>query len=290
MSTATRPHNHTPATTAKPAAEMNREELLQQVIDETKAQAEFVPYLEKDPIKLNVGIVKRLIAKPTKRGFLPSDRDIINFISLCKARALNPFVGDAFLVGYDSEDGPTFNLITAHQSLLKRAEGHDQYDGMKGGIIVLDGQKNVIYRDGAVRIPGDTLHGAWAKIWRKDRSHPTEVEIEIGARTGRSPLWRTDPCGMIVKCTKSAGLREAFPSTLSGMYTEEEFDVMQRGQHEGHSRVQPSSLTERLAPRHIEETQREPEPAAPEVDEAYQPSPDDEPAGGWEPEESEATA
>merc|ERR1711991_914366 len=61
---------------------------------------------------------------------------MMDFLMLCRARKLNPFEGDAYLVGYDSKDGAKFSLITSHQALLKRAELCQQFDGMESGLIL----------------------------------------------------------------------------------------------------------------------------------------------------------
>lgn len=280
------------ASRAKSPADMSKEELLSLVVENTKFQAEFVPYLETDVIKLNAGNVAKFVANKTKSGKIPSEAEIVNFISTCKALKLNPFVKDAFLVGYDTSDGPKFSIITAYQALLKRAEGHEHFDGMRGGIIVHREEDGVIaHRDGALRLPGDKLFGAWAKVWRKDRSQTTDIELEIGARlTERpSPIWKSDPCSMIVKCAKSAALREAFPSTLGGMYTEEEMDLMQHtSREEAGGKKRPATIAERVAAKSVvtaAEIHTEP------IDESYQPSPEDEEIqGGYEPEESEVEA
>jgi hypothetical protein len=107
-------------------------------IQKTEERAvEFIPFGSKDAIKLTAAMVRSFIANPTKSGALPDDRQCIRFVMLCKAKRLNPFEGDAFLIGYDNErDGPQFSLITAHQAFLKRAEANDEYDGMKSGVIV----------------------------------------------------------------------------------------------------------------------------------------------------------
>lgn len=66
----------------------------------------FVPFGSKDEIKLSINIVKRLVAVKTKSGQTCTDDDAMKFIMMCKARALNPFEGDAFLIGYDSNQEP----------------------------------------------------------------------------------------------------------------------------------------------------------------------------------------
>src|SRR5256885_17207110 len=96
---------------------------------------EFIPHGSEDKVKLSIAMVKNLIAVRTKSGATCSDNDAIKFVAMCQARRLNPFEGDAFLIGFDGTDGPQFSLITAHQAFLKRAELNAEYDGMKSGII-----------------------------------------------------------------------------------------------------------------------------------------------------------
>ncbi len=110
----------------------------------------FVPFGAADSIKLSVEIVKNLIAVPTKSGQTCTDRDAMKFMMLCRAQRLNPFAGDAFLIGYDSRDGgePSFSLITAHVAFLKRAETHPEFDGMKSGIIVVDEENRLTEIEG----------------------------------------------------------------------------------------------------------------------------------------------
>ena len=130
---------------------------------------EFKPFGELESIKLSHSIVKAVVARPTKSGVMPTDGDISKFIMLCKSRELNPFVGDAYLVGYDGNDGPEFSLITSVQALLKRAEANPNFDGMESGIVVRAGDKT-IERPGNIIYPGETLYGGWARLWRKDRT------------------------------------------------------------------------------------------------------------------------
>lgn len=183
---------------------------------------EFTPFMAKEPIKLSLGIVKSFVATPTKSGALPHDRDIVRFITLCKARGLNPFEGDAYLVGYDAKDGPSFSLITAHQALIKRAEVHPEYDGMESGVLV-DANGQIVYREGAFFLESDRLLGAWATVYFKDRSHPMKKTIKLSVyNTGRS-RWAIDPAGMAVKVAEAAALRASFPNTLGGMYLREEY-------------------------------------------------------------------
>lgn len=189
----------------------------------------YIPLGEKKEMTLTFGQVFRLLVTPTKKGKYPSNGDILKFMKLCEARLLNPWVGDAYLVGYDTDDGPVFNLITSYQALLKRAELNPQYDGMAGGVMVLV-QSSVAEKEGTLILPGvETLLGAWARVFRKDRSVQTYVNVEFKTYdTGRS-RWAKDRSGMIVKVGKAAGLREAFPNQCGGLYVREEFDAIEQG-------------------------------------------------------------
>lgn len=190
---------------------------------------EFVPFGAQDKIKLSVDMVKNLIAVKTKSGKNCTDTDAIKFISMCLARRLNPFEGDAFLIGYDSKDGPTFSLITAHQAFLKRAEVNPEYDGMKSGIIV-ERDNEVMDLEGDFYLPGDNLLGGWATVFFKNRKQPMHKRIRLQRFKKTFGIWVDDPAGMICKCAEADALRSSFPTMLGGLYLKEEVQDMQQPQ------------------------------------------------------------
>lgn len=209
---------------------------LQQLPATQKSEIEFVPYGAQDPIKLSVNIIKNYVAIPTKSGKLPDDRECIRFLMLCKSRRLNPFEGDCFLQGYDGRDGAQFSLITAHQAFLKRAEHHPEYDGMRSGVIVRTEASEVADREGDFTFDEDTLLGAWATIYFKQRKQPMHRRLKLA--TFRKPFgrWNDDAAGMIVKCAEADALRSSFPTLLGGLYSAEEI-----------GRIEPTNSTVRLA-------------------------------------------
>lgn len=185
---------------------------------------EYLPFGNKDMIKLSLSIVKSYIATPTKQGKLPTDKDIMNFIMLCKSRELNPFEGDAFLIGFDTQDGPKFNLITAHQAFLKRAVADDNYDGMESGIVVKDENGVILDRQSDFIYPGDTLLGGWARVHDKTKSVPILRRLNLEPYNKGLAQWKTNPAMMIVKCAEADALRSAYPNRVGGMYLREEMD------------------------------------------------------------------
>lgn len=219
----------------RPADKPQESSIMTQVIAETnERQAVYVPLGESKPITLTVGIAKRFLVVPTRSGKYPTEEQITKYIMLCQAQGLNPWVGDAYLVGYDGKDGPTFSLITAHQAFLKRAEASKEYDGMESGVVVRQCERiddrevraigDPVYREGDLVLDDEMLIGGWARVHRKDRGKPSYDALKLSTfHTGLS-RWNKDPAGMITKCAEASALRKAFPSNLAGLYCQEEME------------------------------------------------------------------
>ena len=199
---------------------------------DTERSVSYRPAGASQEMTLTIAYVKNFLTTATKKGFAPSEADLIKFMMLCKTSHLNPWQGDAYLVGYDTDDGPVFNLITAVQALLKRAELSPEFDGIEHGVIVLRNTENTdpVERRGTIVLPGELLLGGWASCRRKDRSIAFYQTVQFSVyNTGRS-RWNKDPAGMIVKVAKAAVLREAFPNSLAGLYVDEEMDRVVNGE------------------------------------------------------------
>lgn len=185
-------------------------------------EVSFIPFGASDKIRLTAAMIRQFIAVPTKSGQLPSERDSIRFIMLCKGKRANPFEGDCFLIGYDSQNGPSFSMVCGIELFLKRAEQSVHYDGQESGVIVADGENRITERAGALVLKGEKIVGGWAKVYRKDKSHPEYKTVSFDTyNTGRS-RWEKDPGGMIAKVALSQALRGAYPTALGGLYTQEE--------------------------------------------------------------------
>ena len=195
-------------------------------MSEEKSIVEFTPFGTKDKIQLSIEIVKRLIAVKTKSGKTASDQDAFKFMLMCQARRLNPFEGDAYLVGYDSNSGPSFSLITSHQAFLKRAELNPEFDGMDSGTIVMrDGKLADLVGDW--HMPQDKILGGWATVYFKNRKHAMTKRVRLERFNKGYGIWRDDPAGMVVKCAEADALRSSFPTMLGGMYVEQEMQPVQ---------------------------------------------------------------
>lgn len=156
-------------------------------------------------------------------------QEVVTFMNLCKYSGLNPWEKEAYCIKYGSEPA---TLVAGKAAFLKRAESNPAFDGMSCGIITLDPETGMTEeRHGAFYLPGETIVGGWAEVYRKDRAHPTRVEVSFDEYAGRkrdgsmNGQWKTKPATMIRKVAQVQALREAFPTTFGAMYAAEEMGV-----------------------------------------------------------------
>ncbi|AUS87832.1 phage recombination protein Bet [Lysinibacillus sp. YS11] len=147
-----------------------------------------------------------------------SEQEVVMFMNLCKFQKLNPFLNEAYLIKFGSSPA---QIIVSKEAFMKRAEGHDKYEGFEAGIIVeRDGQ--LVEVEGAVKLDKDKLIGGWCKVYRKDRKVPVITKIDFKEFSKNQATWKDMPMNMIRKSAIVNGLREAFPESLGAMYTEED--------------------------------------------------------------------
>lgn len=202
------------ATTAPPNGQHERE-------------VEYTPLGENQKIKLTISMVKTLLCTPTKSGHLPPDAEVIKFMMICRQRALNPWVGDAYLLGYETQRwGDKWSIVVAIQALLKRAEINAAFDGIESGVVVVTSEGEIKERAGDLYLDGETLVGGWARVYRKDRKIPFYQRLKLATYVRNTPIWDSDPGGMICKDAEAAALRQAFPSDVGSLYLEGELSAM----------------------------------------------------------------
>lgn len=193
-----------------------------QSVPKEDKEVTFVPFGAADKVRLSIAIVRNMVAVPTKTGKLPNDRECGRFMMLCSAQRLNPFAGDAFLIGYEPKDATkpiSWSLITAHVAFLKRAESCVDYEGMESGLILgLKEDGTISEAEGDFYLPErhDVL-GGWAKVFRKGRK-PTYRRVRMERFNKGYGEWLNDAAGMICKCAEADALRSTFPSLLGGLY------------------------------------------------------------------------
>jgi phage recombination protein Bet len=191
-------------------------------LKEEKTVVEFVPFGATDKIKLTAAMVNNFIAVPTKSGKLPSERDCIKFLMLCRGKRANPFEGDCYLIGYDSDGGASFSIVCGIELFLKRAEQSEDYDGNENGIIIQSNEETLEERKGTILLKNESLLGGWARVYRKNHTIPTYKTVNFSVYNTNRSRWAKDPAGQIAKVALSQALREAYTTAIGGLYTQEE--------------------------------------------------------------------
>ena len=163
-----------------------------------------------------------------------SMEDMHLFAMMCEQYKMNPKL-DADLIKY----GSSVTIQPKANYWMRTASAHPQFDGMEAGITVITKDGSIERREGCM-CGGQTekLIGGWARVYRKDRKHPSYDEVPLEEYIGRkkdgtpTKAWASMPGTMIRKVAKVHALREAFPECFGGMYDASEMDQARNGQQQ----------------------------------------------------------
>ena len=188
---------------------------------------------EGQPVTLSVSIVKRYLVSGD--ALKVSEQDVVQFINICKFNLLNPFLKEAYLIKYGTNPA---QMIVSKEAFLKRANADPDYDGLEAGIIIQRGDE-IHEVEGSFMLPTDILLGGWARVYHKNRRVPFVSKVSMKEFSKGQSTWNQMPATMIRKVAEVQALREAFPSRLGAMYTEEE----RRLQDANYTEIKPSLET-----------------------------------------------
>lgn len=166
-------------------------------------------------VKMNLAIVRNYL---TRGNTAVSDTEIVTFINICRYNSLNPFLNEAYLIKFGNNPA---QMIVSKEALMKRAEANPSYDGLEAGLILLRNNE-VIEVEGNFHLSTDNILGAWAKVYRKDRSKPFVAKVNLSEYDKNQSSWNDKKATMIAKVAKVQALREAFPMQLGAIYSKEE--------------------------------------------------------------------
>ena len=186
-----------------------------------------VEYLSRDgqQIKLNFDTVRKFLV--SGKPELVTDQEIMLYIGMAKARGLNPFKRDCYLVKY-TPDAPAATIVSIDY-FRSRAKAQEDCQGWKSGVIVKDRVGELTYRNGAFTLPGDTLLGGWFKArpvnWIDE--YEWTINLKPYVKTTRdgtaTAFWRDDNQPyMIAKVAESQGLRRLWPDEFQGLFVADE--------------------------------------------------------------------
>ena len=125
-------------------------------------------------VKLSPDIVKRYLVNGDADKV--TDQEVMMFIKLCQYQGLNPFLREAYLIKYGNQPA---TMVTGKDTFTKRAAKSEKCAGYEAGIIVQKKDGNIEQRKGSLVLPGETLVGGWASVYRKDWKVPMEVTVSL---------------------------------------------------------------------------------------------------------------
>ncbi|MCY6958838.1 phage recombination protein Bet [Clostridium brassicae] len=180
-------------------------------------EKEMVYNVGEEEVRLTGNIVKNYLAKGNKQI---TNREVVVFMNLCKYRKLNPFLNEAYLVKFKDEA----QIVTGKEAFMRKAEESPNYKGHRAGIIVMR-EKQITELEGCFKLKTDILLGGWAEVFVEGKSHPVVAKVSLDEYNKGQSTWRAMPSTMIRKVALVQALREAFPSDIGAMYSNEELGV-----------------------------------------------------------------
>lgn len=197
-------------------------------------------------IELSAQVVRDVCAQGNAKV---TDKEAWEFIELCKAHRLNPFIREAYLVKY----GSNATIITGKDVFTKRAARNERCEGFKAGVTVLTAQGHIVNREGSAVYSaiGEKVLGGWAEVYMHGYQVPVKDTVAFEEYSTGKSGWKSMPGTMIRKVALVHALREAMPEEFGGMYDSAEMDQA----HMGTARQQPQE--------HPEAAYEPPEPEQP---------------------------
>lgn len=186
-----------------------------------------VQYRSRDgqEIRLSFEIVRKYLVSGHPE--FVNDAEILLYMGMCKARGLNPFKRDCYLLKYTKDD-PAATIVSIDY-YRSRAKAQEDCVGWTNGVIVKTAKGENELREGSLIFDGETLLGGWFRA----KPHGWEVEKlwTVGlkryvktTREGRpTRFWQEDSQSeQICKVAESQGLRRVWPDEFAKLYIEEE--------------------------------------------------------------------
>jgi phage recombination protein Bet len=178
-------------------------------------------------ITLTPDIVRQFLVRG--KSHLVTAAEVTFFMHLCRARQLNPFLQECYLIKYSEKE--TAQIITAIQAIRDQAQGHAKYTGYECGVIVIRKEGTDPVRTKGLVLDGDKLVGAWFSAQPEGWKTAYELEINlrgyIKTKSGGdvTQFWQENKqADMIRKVVESQGLRAVYGSKAAGLYAPEEMD------------------------------------------------------------------
>lgn len=177
-------------------------------------------------VRLTPAMVRQFLVHG--KSELVTDQEIVFFMHICRARGLNPFNKDCYLVKYTSEPAA---IIVSIDKLRYQARKSEDCVGWKSGVIVQKEDGTVRYSNGLI-LEGEKLLGGWFEGKPRGWEEPFRLEVNLSGYVKRTKegattrFWAPEnQPTMIAKVAEAQGLRRLWPEQIQGLYLQEELSA-----------------------------------------------------------------
>lgn len=178
------------------------------------------------PVKLTLAIVKKYLVHGHPE--LVSDQELMYFLHICRARGLNPFTKDAYLIKFTADQGAA--IVTAIDFYRRRAKAAPDCKGWKKGILVKTTGGRIKATAG-IMLEDEKLVGGWFEAQPQNWTEPFRLEVNLNGyikkkKSGEiTQFWQAEnQPSQIAKVAESQGLRTLWPDLFTGTYTDAEIN------------------------------------------------------------------
>lgn len=155
-----------------------------------------------------------------------TDREVRNFIELCKAHRLNPFIREAYLAKYGTAPA---TILAGKDVFTKRAQRNPDCRGFRAGVIVCTAAGSMVEREGSAVFEGEYIQGGWAEVFMDGYVVPIKDTVAFNEYSTGKSNWKKMPGTMIRKVALVHALREAMPEDFGGLYDSSEMEQAHYG-------------------------------------------------------------
>ena len=174
-------------------------------------------------IQLTMDVIKNYLVMGNKN--LITAQEMMFFMGIAKARGLNPFTRDCYLIKYSANENAA--IITSIDFYRSRARAQKDCNGWERGIITRDKTTGELRYSKGLVLDTEEVVGGWFKAQPAGWTVPFELEINLRefqkkTKEGNVTKFWQNPALMISKCVESQGLRILWPDEFRGTITSEE--------------------------------------------------------------------
>lgn len=196
-----------------------------------KQESEIRYTIEGREIVLSPTLVRKYLVRG--KGELTTGQEIALFMGICRARQMDPWAGDCYIIKYSQTDPAT---VTASIDFVRaRARSQEDCEGWTCGVIVQDRDGKVRDSNGLV-LEGEKILGGWCECQPKRWKVPQRLEVNLSGYLKKTSdgkitkFWSPEnQPTMISKVAEMQNLRRIWPAALGKIYLNEEVGISDMG-------------------------------------------------------------